>query len=793
MVAFTRLLIICLLASYLSPQQVLAIANPAEYTNLSESTKKKAKEKIADVLTRYCGQFCQLIDVQVSIDEQIPDGDDMGFESTVNQSAKADLIITALKASIQVDERIGVVNQTRLENILKVHLGSLALKSEVQWNPVKLPRITRYAEGEPGFLIDAPTNGDYPEGEWDFRPQDYSGKAQQLREKLDRKIKSTLNNIIAKYCPNQCIIEQIDIMGAMIDPRSAVKLPRNQQLRSDSGRSIFQIDSIDVDITMDEKLTEDERNRITALMRSKLRFASPINLNIGIIDFPESYADIQAKNRSNTNDPYGLEKLRKMLIMFRDLAGTKEIINTNTTETQSSTDKQSDTRSNESEKRRDLSSLEANSAWDTDELVFTIGALILLVGLVIYGIMKARQSNRDALDMMVMANPQEKTEGEENRSGDSKSKDEITAEKREDLSLQLKIDEIKDELIDLFIENPKVAKETFSRFLKEDGVEDTAKYVHVFGHLIVFELLKDPNFKRELYELSEYYHNSDFEFERSEEYELLLKLKTRVTASEIRVLTRKSSEKFDFLAKLDSSQVFQLIKEEKVQVQAIVLTQLDRKKRQAVFDLYMGEPKVQLMNELSTAETIPKEFLFNVAKVLQRKVISKPEFDTENLRTSDILLDLMEKAALEEQKTLMTTLQKNNAETARSLKAKLVTIYMLPYLKGGHLLELILSMDREDLLVFLSSTHDDIRNLILQKAPEELSDSWIEEMETFNSPDEQTFRLVEMKLLNKIRSLANNGVISLLDINSLIFEESTSEFETQTEEPPTLNNSFGAA
>ena len=45
-----------------------------------------------------------------------------------------------------------------------------------------------------------------------------------------------------------------------------------------------------------------------------------------------------------------------------------------------------------------------------------------------------------------------------------------------------------------------------------------------------------------------------------------MKLKTRVTASEIRVLSRQSSEQFEFLSKLEPNKIYLLIKDEKIAV-----------------------------------------------------------------------------------------------------------------------------------------------------------------------------------------------------------------------------------
>ena len=131
---------------------------------------------------------------------------------------------------------------------------------------------------------------------------------------------------------------------------------------------------------------------------------------------------------------------------------------------------------------------------------------------------------------------------------------------------------------------------------------------------------------------------------------------------------------------------------------------------------------------------------------------------------------------MSEQKKLMATLQENNAETARSLKMKLVTIEILPYLKDGHLLEVILGIERETLLVFLGNCPDHIKDLLIHKAPEELADSWIEDLEVLGSTDEANVRIAQMKVTSRIRNLANNGVISLLEINEMIFSY-TSERE----------------
>ena len=484
-------------------------------------------------------------------------------------------------------------------------------------------------------------------------------------------------------------------------------------------------------------------------------FRSDIRSNL--IDFPETFAERRKRLEKEADDPYGLQKLREMLLMFRELAGTKEIISTNT---QKSDFSSRESRSSES----DSNSSQSDGDWFTYLMIF-IGLLTLILFLAA----KYAKANRDA-SMMVNAAEAGKKSGGFNAQ-ETQNTVNINGHEIDPKEIQEKLwhQELKDELTQIFIGSPKVAKETFTRLLQEEGTEETAKYVFIFGKMIIFELLSDPNLQRNLYELSEYYHKSSFEFSLKDEIALLQVLKTKVTANEIKVLAKKSIDQFDFLAKLDAPQIFELMSDEKPQIQSIILTQISPKRRKIVFELFTGKARMNLMNELCKADAIPREFLYNVALALSKKVSSKPAFDAQSLRSSDIILELLEKASLFEQKVLMKNLNESNLEAAKAIKLKLVSIETLPFLKDGHLLELVLGMERDDLLNFLAGSPVHIRDLLLSHAPEELAESWAEDLNNISGVEDNTYRLVELKILGKVRHLATNGAISLLEINEMIF------------------------
>ena len=727
------------------------ITQPGGFEATRIQVVNEVKQILSQQLSKYCPESCEIIKINAEIKEEISEDTELGFEAVGGISSRPKLYADQISAEVQVDERVTLANRDRLKNILLNHMQGKALNVELNWRPIQLPNIGNR-----------------------------SSSAQALREKLESKIDRIVRHTLQTYCPSKCLLGLVTVDGQLISLDEANDLPSSQLARDATGQSVLRIDDVQVEVSVDESVDESLRDQISQVLRVKTRFVSPISFNMTVSSFPKTYS--QSKSEERAEDPYGLEKLRRMLIMFRDLAGTKEIITSTTnsdSQSQSVTDRNSVKSESSSleENRSRVSDSSRSTDQQSEEVDWMVwGSLALGSLLVLVVALRFAQANKDA-KMMVSASEGSANQGSRSNSYDEHGRPVVLNDSGgissgsgvQNLALKLQVEKLKDELVQHFMTAPKVAKETFSRMLKEDGVEATANYLHIFGHLIVMELITDPNMTRDIYALSEFFHNTEFQMTLEDELSLLQELKRKHTASEIRVLSTTGSDKFDFLSKLDPAQIYTLISEEKPQVQSIVLTQLPKKRRMSVYDMYHGSAKVILMNELCQADAVPKEYMINIAKALHKKVFSRPEFDTENIRSSEIIVDLMERSELQEQKDIMANLHETNGDTARAIMMKLITIEFLPYLKSGHLLELVLGMDHHDLITFLTAAPEHIRDLLLSKVPEELSESWMEDLEHTGSVDESNYRMVELKIFNKIRAMSNSGVINILDINEVIF------------------------
>ncbi len=729
----------------------------------SERTKvdleERVRSRVAPLISKYCEDACQLISVRVSLTEQIPENADIGFEGLDPQKVEASYSPERIFLEVQIDRQVSEQNRQRLYDILMENTKEFG-PTELRFKPVELPNIGKFAPDS-------------------------------IRKEIETAVRSSIAESIREYCPDACILSYIVVDGKSISAEEASVLPPLEVYKSSSSNSYFHTSSVHVVLAVDDGISDEGRQQLLNVMKARTNFVRPVQIEFDISSFPETFTQKTERLRAESQDPYGLDKLRHLLTLFRDLAGTKEIIS-NSKESSSLNEKSSSNltmskeerlreerqekvkEEREQRERQEASTL--NNAGDESNRWFVyVIAVIAVIGIIAFLVARFSSAKKDAQFMITAMDGRAINgasavegveEGGEYAGAEAKPRSPVGR-----TSLTARLDQLKDDLSQIFLNSPKVARETFARMILEDGVEEAAKYLHILGKMTVYELLDDPTMQRSLFELSDYFHRSDLQFSESEQEQLLLRLKTKVTANEIRVMTQKTIDQFDFLTKMDPAQVFALIQDESSRVQSIVLTQLNPTQRQGVFRAFDGDARTRLLKELCRADAIPREYLGNVAQALNKKASSKPEFDTQNVRASDVLLSFLERSTLSEQKALMSNMRTSNPDTNRTLKMRLVTIEILPYLKTGHLLELVLGLDRDDLLTFLAGTRDHIRELLLSHAPQELAESWVEDLEGINGIEEKRYQSVEHTILNRVRNMASEGIISLMDINNMIFPD----------------------
>jgi len=680
---------------------------------------RKAERQIRGSLEKYCRDACEFLQVEADIEDILQNLDDLGFEGMDGIAAPSLTFKTnKIWTKVQIDMRVDTRNRERLNRIIQGQLASLAPTSEVIWVDLAVPEI---------------------------------GKENTVKAKvvkgLEERLSSIATELFSKYCPETCILSHVKVAGETLTEEQTLKLSPSEVFFDRTENSWLKVTDATVAMTMAESMDENEKKQITNLLQDQISFLSSAKLEARSVKFPETFASRRLRLESESRDPYGLDRLKKTLTLFKEF----------------------------SEDREQMSPAAPIENANLSRYIVAGVVLLVVAGLIVLVVARYGAVQREAMMMRQSAESQRLQylgDAAKHEEQDSKDAEKAKrAEMDEGLVWRLKAEDLKDEIIEIITRNPKVARESFGRVIAEEGVEETSKYIHVLGNGVVFDLLKDPAHRRSLRDLSEYYQKSSFDFSPEEEAKLLSGLKTKVLASELRVLTRSDLEAFEFLSQMDSPQIFTLISDEKPKIQSVVLAQLPSSKRRQVFELFKGGSRSSLMTELCDNGAMTKDYLVNVAKTLSRKVAGRGGLDPETARASDIIQELLERVGLDEQRALVRSLEISNPDGARNIKMRLVTCYTLAYIKSGALLEIILDLEHEDLVVFLAGAPEDIAKLIIEQAPSELADALLEELENVAKVGDANFRLVELKVLSKLRNMVNSGRVDLLELNEAMFAE----------------------
>ena len=138
-------------------------------------------------------------------------------------------------------------------------------------------------------------------------------------------------------------------------------------------------------------------------------------------------------------------------------------------------------------------------------------------------------------------------------------------------------------------------------------------------------------------------------------------------------------------------------------------------------------------------------------------------------------MGLLERTTEDTQRSVMRSLETSHPDSARLIKNKLVSTDTLRYLRDGQLLEVVLSLKHDELLQFLKGASADLRSHIFAKAPKDLGGELEEELESLQPVGREVYQAVERKVLNRMKVMANDGLINLAETNERMFNDMASQ------------------
>jgi flagellar motor switch protein FliG len=723
--------------------------------------KKRGEQQVRQVLeplvNQYCREQCQIIHVETEVDLAVDDLTAPGFE----EGGRATLAPAAARVKMLVDENLGSQTRNKILALFKEHLDQLDYPVQVE------PRITRFPQ---------PASSTY--------------RVAELRARVVRDIRASIQGMLTQFCAEHCVLGDFDVQTEAVNPED-VDYASSQEYFQD-GPAAIRVKGVKAVVMTDQALPPEEAAGMVEMVKLKVSPYRNSEVLAQSMRFPKNLQMMagaqvpwaQGRSPASSDGKESREiKDQKELREARDSRETRESKELkDSTESRNQTTNQTLRQQNDSSdvRKERVEHYEKIERVENGDAVQAVLDKFKLYGIILSSIMLALLFTLVAISFRRQIFDGGKgQDGGKESSRDGKTTlatpDNLSLTNDEKATLigkRIEASRLHDELTAIYSEQPKVAKHVFTHVLTEEGVETTAQYLEIFGESVVMDLLRDPGLQSDLTELMDFYARNTFDINDDERLGLLKKLHHRTVTAKMQVHGSRSAVLFDFLAEMDAPQMFEMIKNESNTVKAIVLTQCDSKRRQVLFQSYDEPTQLKLMAELSRIDHLPKNYIHNVASALRRKKLENPKLNTEALPGTDVLVSFLERSSMDAQRNIIQQLMATSGgEALHSLKSKLVSVETLRYLKDVVLTEIITSVKHDELVQFLKGCNDEIRNSVLNKVPRDLGDDLSEELVMAETVSREVFAVVERKVLNRIKTMANSGQINLSDVNDRIFAE----------------------
>ena len=760
-----------------------ATARDTGTTAAIESVKKTARTQIHAIIdpvfTKYCNEECKLLGIDVEIDVANADTISPGFDE-VDASTRGELEPSSAEVKVLIDEKIGPNTRTRVMDLVNRYLETLDYPVKIATKTARFPS-----------------------------PAESATRVNELRERITKQYRSAVEEVITKYCPKDCLLSDYDLQTELVNIEEAQYGASGEYF--ETGGVAIRVKSIGAALLMDQSIPDGDRANLLEMAKLKVNSFKNSDLRVKTMSFPRfageagEYSGIatfvgadgktygrtasrDAKESLESKKSESHESKNQTHNEIRTAANTEANNRSSTTNNESATQNNrttaSETNTTKDQKIENYQRIEKIERVENGDALAgefkemrtyagIFAAIILgLLAFIAFSTLRSRQTIETkgvASPLAAAPAPAALPMGEETRTSLAMEGGTPSSPSGSLIGRRYEIDALRNELMAIYAEQPRVAKYVFGRVLTEEGIETMSGYLSIFGESVVLDLLRDPSLQHDLNELMEFYARTPIEIEDADKLEMLRKLHHRTVAGKMAVVASRSSAQFDYLAEMDGMQIMELVRNESLTVKAIILTQCDNQKRAAIFNAIDESTKMKLLSELSRIDYLPRDYIQNVANALKRKRLENPRLNTEALPGSEVLVNLLERSEPKVQQSVMKNLEMNNPESARVVKHKLVSIDTLAYLPDGQLLEVILSLRHDELLNFLKGCRDDIRASIFGKCPRDLVSDLEEELAAMVNPSRDIYGAVERKVLNRVKLMAQDTLVNLADVNDRLF------------------------
>jgi len=216
---------------------------------------------------------------------------------------------------------------------------------------------------------------------------------------------------------------------------------------------------------------------------------------------------------------------------------------------------------------------------------------------------------------------------------------------------------------------------------------------------------------------------------------------------------------FEFVRKVDPSQLLNFIQKEHSQTIALVLSYLPPNLSSAVISSLPQDKQADVAERIATMDSTSPEVIKEVEMVLEKKFSSMATQDYASTGGIDAIVEILNAVDRGTEKYIMETLEIDNPELAEEISQKMFVFEDITTLDSVSIQRFIREIENDEMTVALKGSTEEVKEIILGNMSSRMAEMIEEDMEFMGPVRLSDVEEAQQKIVAVIRKLEEAGEI----------------------------------
>jgi len=216
---------------------------------------------------------------------------------------------------------------------------------------------------------------------------------------------------------------------------------------------------------------------------------------------------------------------------------------------------------------------------------------------------------------------------------------------------------------------------------------------------------------------------------------------------------------FEFIKKVDASQLLNFIQDEHPQTIALILSYMSTHQAAAIIAALPPDRQADVARRIAVMDRTSPDVIKEVEKVLESKFASLVNQDYTIIGGVDAVVEILNTVDRGTEKHIMETLEIEEPELADEIRKKMFVFEDILLLDDRAIQQVLRNVDNNDLAIALKSTNEQVQNAIFNNMSSRLAIMIKEDMEFMGPVRMKDVEEAQQKIVNIIRKLEDAGEI----------------------------------